>query len=63
MRHHLGAVARADAFLEQLDNLVDGARIDQTLVDQERFQRPDAQRWLGRRSVWECSSIAGDPSR
>jgi len=49
MRHHLGAVARPDAFLEQLDYLVDGAWIDQTLLDQERFQRLDAQRWLGRR--------------
>jgi hypothetical protein len=49
MRHHLGAVARTDAFLEQFDNLVDGARIDQTLLDQEGFQRLDAQRRLRRR--------------
>ena len=49
MRHHLGAVARPNPFLKQLDNFVDGARIDQTLLYQERFQRFDAQRWLGRR--------------
>jgi hypothetical protein len=46
MRHHFGAVARTDTFLEQFDNLVDGARIDQALFDKERFQRLDAQRRL-----------------
>jgi hypothetical protein len=46
MRHHFGAVARTDAFLEQFDNLVDSARIDQTLFDEKRFQRFDAQRGL-----------------
>jgi hypothetical protein len=35
MRHHLGAVARTDALLEQLDNLVDSSRVDQTLFDQQ----------------------------
>jgi hypothetical protein len=61
MRHHLGAVARPDAFLEQFDNLVDSARIDQTLFDEERFQRLERSVGSEGGSVWECSSIAGDP--
>ena len=53
-RHHLGAVARADALLEEVDDLVDRAGVDEALLDEERFQRLDAQRRLLR--VVRCGS-------
>jgi hypothetical protein len=42
-------VLRPDLVLVGIDQLVEGGRIDQPLVDQQGLERLDAQRELGRR--------------
>jgi hypothetical protein len=43
LRHHLGAVERADVFGVGLDELVEHGRVDEALLDQDRLERFGAQ--------------------
>jgi len=51
LRHHPGAVARADLALIALDDGVERRRIDQPLFGEQRFERLDAQRRVRQRRV------------
>ena len=46
--HHPGAVLRADPVLVGVDQLVERGRIDQPLLDQQRLERLNPERQLGR---------------
>jgi hypothetical protein len=44
--HHLGTVMRPDLVLVEVDQLVEGGRIDRPLLDQQRFERLDPKSQL-----------------
>ncbi|MEJ0066801.1 MAG: hypothetical protein WDM85_16420 [Caulobacteraceae bacterium] len=44
-----GAIARPDLVLVVVDDGVERGRVDQPLLDQQRLQRLDPQRYVGRR--------------
>jgi hypothetical protein len=46
---NIRAIARADLGFVSVDKRVDGFRIDQTLLDQQRFERLDTQNQVRRR--------------